>query len=231
MRKIKISPEKTFTQQAYEIIKDGIIEGQLKPDEKIKIISLKSKLGIGATPIREALSQLVSTGLVYFTDNKGFRVAKASEEEIRDLYSTFTFIENVILEKSFKEGDEKWLKNVLKTFKILNDIESKHEKNLSTWSKANYAFHKALLDGCKSRALLDIQEFTYLKFERYAHMAYKLNPELSKKNHTLEKKEHHEMFVEYARKRDYKKAIELMTYHINAPLIDIIDTLKSKKLI
>lgn len=232
MKKIRYNPAITFTQQAYEHIKAALIEATLKPGEKLKVQTFRDLLGIGTAPIREALSQLVTTGLVTFEDNKGFRVAKISEKDIRDIYATFTLIETIILALSFERGDASWEAHVASEFKILEEIENRKPRApLSEWSKANYAYHRALLMGCNSPALLEIQALLYLKFERYAHMAYNLNPELITKNHSLEKKEHHANFVELTKKRDIKKAVELMTYHINAPLEDIIQTLKDKKLI
>jgi GntR family carbon starvation induced transcriptional regulator len=231
-KQLRYNPDITFTQQAYEHIKNGIIEGKFKPNEKLKVITLRTMLGIGTAPIREALSQLVTTGLVTFTDNKGFRVATVSEQDVRDIYAIFTLIETIILTRSFEEGDKKWAADVLATFTTLEEIENrKLRAPLSEWSKANYAFHRALLAGCTSQSLLDIQAMLYLKFERYAHMAYNLNPELITKNHSREKKEHHVTFAQLAKSRDIKKAVELMAYHINAPLEDIIQTLKDKHLI
>ncbi len=54
-KKIKYIPTITFTQQAHERIKNDIIEGILKPGEKLKVALLRAQLGIGTAPIREAL--------------------------------------------------------------------------------------------------------------------------------------------------------------------------------
>lgn len=231
-KKIKYDPTITFTQQAYERIKDAIIEGTLKPGEKLKVQTFRDALAIGTAPIREALSQLVTTGLVTFTDNKGFRVATISEEDVRDVYATFTIIENIALRLSLELGDKEWEKRVETEFKTLEKIETrKTQASIAEWIEQNYRFHQALIAGCKLPTLIELQNLVYLKFDRYARMAYNLNPELSSKNHNEEKRIHHRELAELALKRDIQMAVKLMTYHINEPLKDIIKTLKDKKLI
>ena len=48
------------TQRVVEDLRKRIIQGQLLPGEKLKVESLKTLLDTGASPIREALSLLLS---------------------------------------------------------------------------------------------------------------------------------------------------------------------------
>ena len=82
----------TLTSKYYEGLQNDIIEGVLPPGEKLTIAKLKKRYGVGPTPLREALSRLLDTGLVTVVDNRGFYVRQVSEDDIRDIYKTFSLI-------------------------------------------------------------------------------------------------------------------------------------------
>lgn len=66
---IKIAPQSLIT-QIYNKLKKSLINGDLKPGEKLKIDILKDKYDTGHTPIREALTSLVKDGLVERIEQK-----------------------------------------------------------------------------------------------------------------------------------------------------------------
>ncbi|OGB84019.1 hypothetical protein A3F66_06625 [candidate division TM6 bacterium RIFCSPHIGHO2_12_FULL_32_22] len=230
-QKIRYKPETTFVQQCFEQLQDDIIEGKLKPGEKIKVMPLKAKFGVAQSPIREALSRLVAVGLVETTENKGFRVASISEENIRDIYATFTLIEDAALRLSIKRGGKEWKNNIKREFKKIAAIESKKSSNYNEWSEQNYKFHYSLIAGCDSPELLKIHWNLYLKFERYVRMGYHISKNKSFTNYNESKRQDHIALTELVLNREANKAVKLMTHHINAPLEDVIKALKTKKLI
>jgi DNA-binding GntR family transcriptional regulator len=62
---------------AFEQLRADILLGNLRPDERLRIQSLSDRYQVGATAIREALSRLVSDGLVNFEDQLAFRLSHA----------------------------------------------------------------------------------------------------------------------------------------------------------
>lgn len=52
-------------EQAYESLRDAIINGTLAPGEKLRDAELEEWLGVSRTPIREALARLEAAGLVH----------------------------------------------------------------------------------------------------------------------------------------------------------------------
>lgn len=227
--KTKVNPglESSHAQQCYRLLQEEIINGTLKPGEKLKTEPLKERLSIGQSPIREALSRLVTSGLVVATDNKGFRVAEISEADIRDIYRTFTAIENLALRWAIEQGDEAWEAGIVAELYKLSLIEKGDTViDYNLWVERNYAFHYALIAGCKSPNLLALRTIIYTKFDRYCRMAY---------NHIKTKLcvnyDAHKTLVDAILARDIEKACTLMTHHINEPLEMIIQTLKESELI
>lgn len=70
------SPAKTISEQAYEKLEENIISLKLAPGEILSEAALAKELGLGRTPIREALQKLVGTGLVVILPHKGILVTE-----------------------------------------------------------------------------------------------------------------------------------------------------------
>lgn len=66
----------------YRWLKNDIIRGNFQPDEKLRMSLLTSRYALGVGPLREALSQLVAERLVTVVNQKGYRVAFMSEQEL-----------------------------------------------------------------------------------------------------------------------------------------------------
>jgi len=64
-----------LTEQAYRAIEEAIVTLQLKPGAVLSEQALSGLIGIGRTPIREALQKLAHEGLVMILPRKGILVA------------------------------------------------------------------------------------------------------------------------------------------------------------
>jgi GntR family transcriptional regulator, carbon starvation induced regulator len=219
--KIRSTPHHTLAQKCYEQLQSDIIDGTLKPGEKLKVEPMKQRFGIGQSPIREALSRLATSGLVTVENNKGFRVTNVSEANIRDTYTTFIRIENMALALAIEHGDAAWEAVIVAELHKLALIEQKNDSNsFSLWLQQNHDFHVALIAGCNSPALLEIRHMIYQKFDRYCRMAYPLIKDKLIINYA-----DHQALVTAVLQRDIKKAQELMSNHINGALEDVIKKL------
>jgi DNA-binding GntR family transcriptional regulator len=70
-----------LTEQAYHLLEEKIVTLQLKPGEFLSEYALVSQLGLGRTPIREALQRLAREGLVLILPRKGILVSPADPEK------------------------------------------------------------------------------------------------------------------------------------------------------
>jgi len=226
-KKIIFTSDSTLSQQCYEQLQNEIIEGILIPGQKLKVAPIKERFNIGQSPVREALSRLVSFGLVEIEDNKGFRVSTISESDIRDTYTIFTQIENIALSLAIKHGDAIWEANIVAELHKLSLLENKKGfDSYAQWAECNYNFHKALIAGCNSPTLLEIRRNLYMKFDRYCRMSYQISKhELSVNNHE------HKKIAQAVLNRDKKTAQDLMAYHINGAIEDVIKNFKKNSFI
>jgi len=66
-------------------LRTAIITGELAEGELVSAPTLGQALGVSATPVREAMMDLVREGLVETVKNKGFRVTSMSDKDLDDL--------------------------------------------------------------------------------------------------------------------------------------------------
>jgi len=77
----------------YERLRDDIIHGRVKANERLKVAELASRMGTSTNPVREALQQLRGEGFVIMTPNRGARVRPIGEEFVRDICEIEVLIE------------------------------------------------------------------------------------------------------------------------------------------
>jgi DNA-binding GntR family transcriptional regulator len=78
-------------------LRDHIVTGHLAPGTPLSPAELATKLGVSATPLREALIELVHDGMLENMANRGFVVARLSAQEVKDLYPMIWTLETLAL--------------------------------------------------------------------------------------------------------------------------------------
>jgi len=164
---------RSLTSQAFEQLRRDILAGHLAPSERLRIQALSERYRIGATAIREALSRLVTDGLVESADQRGFTVTPVSREELLDLTQTRIQVEQMALRMAVAKGDLEWETQVLSSYHRLSRLESQPwtEELLTTWAVAHRQFHTALIAGCGSPWMLRLCRLLYDKSERYRNLS------------------------------------------------------------
>lgn len=92
----KTPPRARITEAAYDAIEDMIATLQLEPGQPIIENDLVNALGIGRTPVREALMRLVATGLIEQLPRRGLRVSQIHVAEHLTLIETRRVLERMI---------------------------------------------------------------------------------------------------------------------------------------
>src|SRR3977135_3676124 len=84
----------TLSERAATLVEQDILAGLLAPGSRLGIVDLVQRYDIGATPLREGLSRLMSRGLIVGTGQRGFRVADVSREDLLDITRMRTVVED-----------------------------------------------------------------------------------------------------------------------------------------
>ncbi len=77
----------------YHLIREAIIDGRLRPNERLVAADLARRHGTSTNPVREALQLLRGEGFVTFAVNRGARVRPIDQDFVRDISEIGVLIE------------------------------------------------------------------------------------------------------------------------------------------
>ena len=199
----------SLTTQAFRRIHAMIIQGELKPGEKLKIESLRKTLGVGASPLREALSLLTSEQLIERLDQRGFRVSHINSEAFDELLKTRCWLEEIALRESMKAKDSEWEERVLLAHHRLKKPNRKlDDDSLNVaWEDCHKAFHMSLLSASGSSILLNVCSQMYDQNIRYRNVS---GYYVSAKRKVGDE---HDTILRHALNGDADKAVEALLSH------------------
>ncbi|MDG0858128.1 GntR family transcriptional regulator [Staphylococcus equorum] len=140
----------------YQKIRNDIISGELKKDEKITEAKLAKKYDVSRTPIREALKQLE---LEYFIKNS--YIFMPTSEEYRQIFEMRILLETYALRKAAVVYTKADLEELNKYAEINIDKESE-DKIIET----NDQFHQKIIAATNNQFILD----TYQKYKSFIYL-------------------------------------------------------------
>ncbi len=161
----------TLSERAAALVEQDILAGLLQPGDRLGIHALSARYGIGATPLREGLSRLVSRGLISAVGQKGFRVASVSQADLVDITEVRIMIETEALRRSIRDGGDDWEVGILSALHRLSRSVERDPKTMREGSpefdRLHKAFHRSLLEACGSQRLLRLHDDLYDQAYRY----------------------------------------------------------------
>lgn len=164
----------TLAEQAFVEIRRQLLSGTLVPGAPLRLEKLKRELGIGFTPLREALMRLSSEGLVEMEDNRGFRAAPASLADMEDIMLTRAAIEAQALEQAMRYGDVDWEATIIANFHRMSRYSASDPTTgfvADPWAHAHREFHLSLIAACRSRWLQRFWLTLFDQAQRYRHLS------------------------------------------------------------
>ncbi len=80
-----LEARRSVRSQVIHALRAAMVTGQMAPGELYSAPTLAARFGVSATPVREAMLELVKEGLVLTVPNKGFRVRELSDRELDEI--------------------------------------------------------------------------------------------------------------------------------------------------
>ena len=127
-------------------IREAILNGDLPPGGKLRLDALRASYRVSLSPLREALSRLGAEGLVIMEDQRGYRVAPVSEENLREVTRLRVELESMALQESIRKGDDAWEAAIVASSHRLGLLEARSPKRerLPEWELRHREYHLAL---------------------------------------------------------------------------------------
>jgi DNA-binding GntR family transcriptional regulator len=107
-----VSQPSSLTLEARDLLRRQIIEGSLRPRERLIAADLADRLQVSRTPVREALYLLASEGLVV-PAKRGFAVREFTPSEIKEIYEVRAALEGMAARLAAERGTREAIEAVL----------------------------------------------------------------------------------------------------------------------
>ena len=132
-------------------LRDAILNGQLKPGQKLVERELCASLDISRTLLREVLPQLQGEGLIKTVAHRGPFVALIDAEEVREIYQVRRVLETLAVREFTRHASAQQLRDLRAQLSALKRPEAKGD--LRNLLRAKAGFYSVLLDGCGNRVV------------------------------------------------------------------------------
>lgn len=200
-------------------IRQMILDGRLAPGERLHQDRLAESLKVSRMPVREAIRQLASEGLVTIVAHRGAFVASLDPNEIRELYQVRSVLECLAVRQSVpRMGDETIadLKQLLEQMRALE-----HEGSEEPTIALDREFHERLMAPAQMDYLLGLIRQSRQKTEafRRAHTYIPGRSHISN--------EEHEHILAAVSARDAALAEQLVDEHLTNAANHLIAFLSS----
>lgn len=155
--------------QVYDVLVTMILSEELVPLQPLRIHSLARKLGVSATPVREALVRADAIGIVQRENNKGFRVApRPAAAELEDLFEARIVVEAKTASLAAMRADEELIEHLERTWEYQKSWGAKQSfASFRGFLDADREFHALIAKAAGNRFLSSALEMLGSHVQRY----------------------------------------------------------------
>lgn len=160
----RLPAKETLRSNIKDYIQNQIAEGVYRPGDRIVETRLAKELEVSQAPVREAILELSSMGLLEERPYSGTYVRNLSIAEIEDIFDIRAFVEEYAAKRAAKRVTDEQLAEMEKILRKMRP----QDMSLSEFVQLDMDFHGLVMDAAGSPALkrawviLRMAEWTYL---------------------------------------------------------------------
>ncbi|MDE2571647.1 MAG: GntR family transcriptional regulator [bacterium] len=216
-----MSPQpSTLTDRAYAAIKRRLIRLDIPPGAVFTESKMAAELGLGKTPVREALMRLQREGLVEVLARSGYRAAPVTLRDVKELMALRAILECEAASQAAQAmKDPHQLRSLDALCRV--DYEPHDRASISRFLRANTEFHVTIAEASGNRRLARTLERLLHELERIFHLGLALT------SRTQEIVHEHESLVDAIMRGDAASAREIALAQCQASQKMVLDALLS----
>jgi DNA-binding GntR family transcriptional regulator len=156
----------TLSEQAYNELRTMIVRLDLAPGDVLREEDLRERLGIGRTPIREALQRLAREHFVTVIPRRGMFVAGIDVSELSMLFETRTVLEPYAARLAAARGSDRQWAEMAAELKATKKAKGDNEQLMAIDRRC----HELMWEAADNRFLLDTLDTLYAQSDRLWHL-------------------------------------------------------------
>ncbi len=206
LSKLNLDEYKPLRDVVFENLREAILEGNLKPGQRLMEVQLAEQLGVSRTPVREAIRKLELEGLVVMLPRKGAYVADVSLKDVIDVLEIRASLEGLaayLAADRISDEDIKKLEIIMQDFN-----QGKDEFDVDTLLKKDVEFHECIFKATNNSRLHQLINSLWEQVYRF-RVTY-ISDYDSTKNIINE----HQLILDAIKERDSKLAKKYAQEHI-----------------
>jgi len=218
---LKVQNYELLSQKAYRILKEAIVRGEIESNTKLTLQEIAQYMGISKTPIREAINQLASEGLVKLIPNKGIVINEISIDDFQEILQIRSALDGLIAGVAAKKINDKEINTMMK---IINDMELCVKKDdRLIYNDLDIKFHDLLLNIVGNQKLIEVYNHLISQAHKFRLRTLKLAYRMSKSLNE------HKKIALAVKERDPITANLVSHEHINSILNSLEEDEKRKE--
>ncbi len=133
---------KTLSDKAYEVLVKQITRLELPPGSVLAELELVDQIGIGRTPLREALRRLAMEGLVEHRVNRGMFVSAVGYKDVQEVYEFRKIIDSAACRLAASRASMAQAAELMNLHKVL--VEATENDDVDAYVDANRNYYNVL---------------------------------------------------------------------------------------
>ncbi len=212
--KIKTNNKQPLGATAYEKIYRKIVSLEYEPGQGLEENQLVKQLGIGRTPIREALLNLSADMMVESQPNKGFVVSPITLQKTKAAFAALKILELGVASLAVQQDVTHYLSQMEIANQSLKDVMKKMD--ILHLVEANSTFHNNFARCSNNEYLIQGLHKVRCETNRLAYLSYgnEIDPCKSLHDHYESVISEHNDIIIYIKKREETELKETICRHI-----------------
>jgi DNA-binding GntR family transcriptional regulator len=211
---------RSLHEEIVDILRELVLEGHLKPNERILELELCRKLNVSRTPMREALKVLAAEQLVELQPSRGAVVTGIRIEETVEHFEVLEALEAKIGELAASRMGDRGIRQLEALHRDM--VGHHHAGGRTKYFELNQSIHAKLAAGTRNKSLIA----THLQYSRkIARVRYAANFSQIRWDESVAE---HEKIIVALRRRDGAALADLMREHLRATARAVIAVLQQE---
>ena len=154
----------TLSGQVRNYILTKILNGEFEPGERLIEMKIARQMHTSQAPVREAIRELESTGLLETLPNRGSRIRKVSNQELSDIYDVRAQLEGYAAE--IVCAQKKLITSELNET-VERMIDAAKKDDLMSFASINHEFHSTIIKNAGNEILLKTWQTLHIQIKTF----------------------------------------------------------------
>ncbi|MHB1126042.1 MAG: GntR family transcriptional regulator [Bacillota bacterium] len=203
---VQLENYKPLREIVFETLREAIINGRLKPSERLMEVQVAEELGVSRTPVREAIRKLELEGFVVMIPRKGAYVAGISTKDYAEVFEIRAALESLAAGLAAERITEDELEELERL--LVQLAECAENNDVTALIQVDTDFHDVLYKASRNERLVQIVSNLREQIQRFRSTS------LAYPGRIRETLEEHKKLVEAISERNATLAQSLAQEHI-----------------